>query len=255
LSAPRWSAPATGNESPEIDPAPLAQAPNIGDCLVEPLHAWQPPDMPRAGACGARKYGEVVAVMPGSLKQYLESVNDYSADDPDATEGASVRTGAAFLGLPSDHAGQGTVPPTWYPSTHLGVQVVQPDAIARKFGADRTACVVEIFSERGDAAPSYAGTLAAVTTTFEYPPEAAICWPHPPPVGGLGTTSCRTPHPVEEFGSIWDVDPTAAGTPSLRSSCVELVSRMTGMSDPTADGALLIRIADTGESRTTTIPR
>ncbi len=227
-------------------PASLTEAPKVGDCVLEPLPDWQqPPEMSEVAPCGQRKFGEVVAVMPGSLNNYLASMNTDRGDDPVTPEGTCVRVGSAFLGLPSTAADPRTHPTTWYPSPSIGMQVVQPNALARRFGADWTACVVRIFSNSTSSGPSYTGTLAAVNTTFGYPPEAATCWRTMqkrewPPV------SCRTPHAVEEFGSVGDLDPTMTSASSLHGSCLQLVSRMTGKVDPTAGGVLLIRVVLSG---------
>jgi len=224
-------------------PSPVADPPRVGDCLTGPLAADTYPALGPTGPCDEQRYGEVIAVLPHSLPQVLDPEFDGSTDDLTSPDAICVRKGMQFMGL-SFPPVQGLTPdpPTWFPAASVGPGLIQPNPLAQRFGADWTACVVSVYSNLGGSTV-YTGTLARVHVIRDYPPNAAICWPDPvlnenPPV------SCRQPHVVEEFGSMWDVNPSVEPA-ALQDSCVDLVKAMTGMADPTAAGALQIRVVRT----------
>jgi hypothetical protein len=228
---------------------PLADSPQLGDCLIGPPVSGTYPAVAPTGPCSGRKYGEVVAVMPHSLPRFFDdqSYDSGSIDDPSAPDAVCARKGLEFLGLAYPvEQGPTAASPTWFPSTTVGPELLQPDWLGLAFGADWTACVVRMYSNTDDSI-AYTGSLAQVHATHNYPPNAAICWPELP-LNDYRTISCRLPHAVEEFGSMWDMD-LSTRPAQLQHSCVDLVTEMTGRADPTAAGALQVRVVKTSTYR------
>ena len=180
--------------------------------------------------------------MPHSL--HLVAQDNAESDDGSTTpEGRCAVKGVRFLGLSFPIVqGSATDPATWFPSANLGPGLIQPDPLARRFGADWTACVVSVYTISGGST-GYTGTLAQVHVTRDYPPAAAVCWSDLP-LNETPIVPCRQPHGVEEFGGMWDVDPSARPA-ELQNSCLHLVKQMTGLDDPTAAGAVQVRTIQT----------
>ena len=219
--------------------APVADPPVVGDCLTGPMTQGPYPAIVATGPCSGSRYGQVVAVMPHTLGEVAQD----SAESGDMTatlEGSCTRKGMQFLGLSFPVLqGSATEPPTWFPSTNIGPGLIQPDPLAQRFGADWTACMVSVYAIF-DEPTDYRGTLAQVHVTRDYPPNAATCWSDLP-LNETPAVPCRQPHEVEQFGGMWDMDPGTRPA-ELQSSCLELVKDMTGMEDPTAAGALQVRV-------------
>jgi hypothetical protein len=224
----------------------LADPPGVGDCVVAPPEAQEYPPVLVIGPCTTDRYGEVVSVFPHSLDQFSNPAQQVDPSDPSSVESACERTGMRFLGVTVPMSdGPSNVAPTWFPSASIAPTISSPSPLAQRFGADWVACVVLFYSVGDDSVtPAYQGSLHSVFATLDFPPSAADCWADNPTYD-LPRVPCDQPHGAEEFGTVWDVDPRKVAVADLVVSCGDFVTTLTGLTDPTAGGALRVSVVRT----------
>jgi hypothetical protein len=179
--------------------------------------------------CSEPHDGEIIAVTSESSYLRDRTVNPAVADLNECFEIADRYVGIAHSMRRGDRS---PLLGSWDPPSSPGLAFLGPSNLHARAGADWLACVL-LPPDRvtGSVAGLYAG--AARRNPF------AVC--HPDDGVRLGlAVSCRKPHPTEILG--WRAaDQNSDRQAELDESCRELAARMTGMTDPTAAGALHIR--------------
>lgn len=234
--------------SPTAGPVP--GPPAIGDCAQLPPGGWNASTPARGdliyppvatGPCSARRNGEVIAVLSASevVRPRQSADADGSPPDPNAERCAAELNG--YLGLPA--AGAPTAQTAWHPLSTLKTAVAGPTELQRAFGQHWLTCIAYVTGSdaAGRESVPYDRSLRFGYTTGQLPRAAAQCLVTADPQLAA-TVACSAPHQAELFGSGSSALPATAMTPT----CSELVRHLTGMTDPTAGGALSVR---TGQQR------
>jgi len=139
-----------------------------------------------------------------------------------------------FLGirLPTDAGNRSDLLGPWLPASMGTFLFLSPDASQRRVGQSWLACL--LVSPQGVVTGSSAGVFTGRARSN----PLALCRPGANVLLDIAI-SCSRPHAMELLG--WRVaDASVGGQRPLDQSCVELARRTTGMSDPTAAGALLV---------------
>ncbi len=141
-----------------------------------------------------------------------------------------------YLGVhPLDVRGQrSTVLGPWWPAFAASFQMLGPGSLQRFAGQLWEACVM--IGSYGPLVGNTADVLADAPGRL----PIALCAPSSTVVLHQ-SASCDQPHPTEILG--WRVaDAAIDPVTSFASSCQRLAERMTGMTDPTADGLLEVGV-------------
>lgn len=236
-------------------------APRVGDCLPEaagellgaaetaPSRAvsstvrWRPPESaievlgPRFTQCREQSaVGEVVAVITaaGDPQARHQQVQD---NGPDCRE-----AGLRYAGLVSagDHFalphGTADDPVIWRLSIGIHSAWIYPTPLLQAHGETWAACVISPSN-----ATSFVGPLAKAFDGGTMPSAFGTCWNSREVSASVETVSCGEPHLAELVSAGFVPDRSTTGTEQVKSSCAELAARVTGMDDPTAGGALVIK--------------
>jgi hypothetical protein len=224
---------------------PIPDPPVVGDCLSHV--ASQPSAMilslpvfaEQAGSCGAGNVGEIVAVVP---KVYFSP--------PTLDNGSTVAQAVDCDPLVRDYLGWS--PPTdaspgnasessalvqWHPPRTIDSGLLGPDLAQYIYGQRWVACVVypEFVPFRGSIRGGVLdGHNADALASCQATPDGKALQP----------ISCSQPHRAETFGVVAVSDQTA----DLEPSCLALVHRLTGMSDVSSSGALIVSAVITSDS-------
>lgn len=224
---------------------PIPDPPVVGDCLGDvpsqpsamvlslPVFAEQ------TGSCGDDNVGAIVAVVP---KVYFSP--------PTLDNGTSVAQAVDCDPLVQDYLGWST--PTdassgnasessalvqWHPPTTIDSGLLGPDLAQYIYGQRWVACVV--YPEFGPFRGSIRGSVRDGHNA-----EALASCQAMPDGTALQPTSCSQPHRAETFGVVAVSDQNA----NLEPSCLALVHRLTGMSDVSSGGALIVGAVITSDS-------
>jgi len=216
----------------------IATAPTVGDCLrpresdaaATHLVNGMGPVAPVTVPCGLPHDAQVISVTldPGQFPVLKRSGGQYP--DLDACTDAAY----PFLGirLPTDAGDRSELLGPWWPASMGTFMFLSPDVVQRRVGQSWLACL--LVSPQGVVTGSSAGVFTGRARSN----PLALCRPGANVLLDIAI-SCSRPHAMELVG--WRVaDESIGGKRPLDQSCAELARRITGMSDPTAGGALLV---------------
>jgi hypothetical protein len=216
----------------------IAAAPAVGDCLrprgsdaaATHVAVGMGPVAPVTVPCALPHDAQVISVTsdPGQFPVVEQSGGQY----PDL--GACADAAYPFLGirLPTDAGDRSNLLGPWRPASLGTFMFLSPDAMQRRVGQSWLACL--LVSPQGIVT----GSAAGVFTGRARGNPLALCRPGANVLLDMAI-SCNRPHAMELIG--WRVaDESVGGQRPLDQSCAELARRLTGMSDPTAGGALLV---------------
>lgn len=218
-------------------------APRVGDCLLDiapdPASSTGAGPAPEVVPCTSPHHAEVIT----QTVTVVDALDRRSGggDVPDLA--ACANTAYWYPGVhPLDRAGErSAVLGPWWPAFSADFQSLLPGPLQLRIGQSWVACVVTSPHEL---------TSGSVAHLFGGPPRpnpVALCTP-PGQIQLRVAIDCDQPHPTEIVG--WRVADENTATPRLfDQSCADLSGRITGMTDPTAQGALrsavvIIRSAD-----------
>lgn len=233
---------------------PIPDPPVVGDCLSHV--ASQPSAMvlslpvfaEMTGPCGDDNVGEIVAVVP---KVYFSpptldnGTTVAQAVDCDSLVqdylGWSTHTGAS-----SENASESSALVQWHPPATIDSGLLGPDLAQYIYGQRWVACVVY-----PEFAP-FRGSIRGGVRDGHNANAFASC--QATPAGrALQPIACSQPHRAETFGVVAVSDQNV----DLEPSCLALVHRLTGMSDVSSGGALMVSAVITSDSArdsATTLP-
>ena len=215
---------------------PIAAAPQIGDCLFDIRRV--------AGFAGVADGSSTV--VPCTSAHHGEIITQTATIGATATSrrgggqlpnlAACATTAYWYLGVrPLDEMGQRSNSlGAWWPAFAADFEMLRPGPLQQRVGQSWSACVLTSPHDLliGSVAHLFGGTpraspiaLCSATANIEL----------------YKSVSCNQPHATEIMG--WRVaDRSSADEASLRQSCAELAVRMTGRTDPEADGELQIAV-------------
>jgi hypothetical protein len=232
-------------------PAPIPGPPAVGACLARPEtdDALQSPNLdyrPQTfGPCGKRVFGEVAAVI-GDHRSHepaqptMQTPDDGSTLTDDPNQLPCLDASNRYLGLTVGEDHMPMIVSDWRPSSLMSVSLSGPNLTQRAAGQRWVACTVSLHDWDGNAA-SYQGTLEGAFALGTLPPALALCL-DTANLASAEPESCDKPHHVEVFG-VADTARPGLTQRALDGSCLALAERMTGMSDPSAQGQLQVRAA------------
>lgn len=215
--------------------------PHVGDCLLDlapvPPSSGDVDRPPAVVSCASQHRGEVVTMTPTTVAHSAMN-GGRAVQVPNVA--ACAETAYLYMGLhPLDGSGRrsGSLGP-WWPGFSAEFAMVRPSPVQVRLGQSWTACVLTsphgLIS--GAAAQLYAGSPR--------PSPIALCSASSE-IALYVSTPCEQAHAAEILG--WRVTDQSSNTQaSFGQSCTELAQRMTGMSDPTADGALGLAVVIIG---------
>ncbi|MBM9465842.1 septum formation family protein [Nakamurella leprariae] len=205
---------------------PVRPVPQVGDCrLIGPDDGTPGSVDGTAGRlvpCDGARSGEVVAIVTGTGPEVPPGA--LRRDD------GCRRDAAAWMGWQSADAGIGT----WYPVATFDGMLAGPDARQRASGQRWTACVLIAASPLGGTGRLDGSARGAFAQSGAAVAPFALCRDQPDGV----PVSCLDAHRVEVFASV-DIAPGSTDD-WLQQTCRDQVSTATGMTDPTAGGALVV---------------
>ena len=204
---------------------PVRPVPRVGDCQLDATVSFTGFDLPsRALApCAGRRAGEVTVVFPDYARAGVVVPGSPAPVDRCRQERAG------YVGLPAEPP-----PDEWSYPVDLGADLVGPDARQRAAGQVWAACVVYPLGPTGET-PGFAGPARDIMLR-RGPDSAALSWCADDPVGPR--IDCLTPHRVEVLGTT--IAPAGTAEDELQPSCRDQIGALTGLPDPTADGALTV---------------
>ena len=246
--------------------------PTAGQCVIGPgqLSAVSHPGLPandgvlpsgpalEFGACAKAHVGEVVSVY--REEPAPQAVLIYGFPFSFQVSGCAEDV-FRFLGLDPSRQGPvgnvGADSVNWAVTTRAAIVVARPSTDQTAVGQHWVACLLAASGTAytGSAEGSYSGggaptalgvcgerDLGLSDDEFDRLAQATQTAPSHDPVDRSAQSSldCARPHQAEQFGIAWFGDPLPSGS-ALAHSCTELVASMTGMTDVTAGGSLVIR--------------
>ncbi len=235
---------------------PVPRMPTVGDCLLRPVG---PPDSAAdgeliyppvsTGPCSGPRFGEVVAVVASpKVQPPIVSPIDGSVADPSAT--ACDDDVAGFLGTAAAVAPAQRSAVTWVvlPASVRSLRV-EPSDLQKSVGQRWIACVGYLDPESVGQA-SADDYLRSAKGTFQLgsPPAAFATCVTSLVAGAMNHGDCFQPHGAESFGLAFG--PTDASGLLLRTTCRALVTRYTGLTDPTAGGRLAVLVVANQNNKT-----
>ncbi|MET0966853.1 MAG: septum formation family protein [Nakamurella sp.] len=209
--------------------APIAGPPTVGDCVqTSPAGRRAAFDSPNTrvfsgsfGPCADRNFGEVVSV------QDIDTFRGSSTDRAAVIDPAACLIPAAdYLGWP-EPAGSSVDSAGWAPAALQNLVLFGPDASQYFVGQRWLACVLlpRTAPYSGSMRDSRPGPAVDALGTCRATANEA----------GGEYVPCSEPHISEVFG-VGSVG--SADIPELSQACREMISRESGLSDPTAAGTL-----------------
>ncbi len=228
-----------GNAVALLGPA----APRGGDCLLDvspdrgSRTAAAPAPLPVP--CSSAHDGEIITATATVIGVSISKKG--GGDVPDVE--ACANTAYWYFGVhPPDRAGErSAVLGRWWPAFSATFRILLPSPLQLRVGQSWSACVM--ISPHG----SIVGSPAHVFGGPPQPSPIALCTPQTAIMLDVAVP-CNQPHTTEILG--WRVaEEDTAIQGSFDQSCAELAARITGMSDPSAGGALrsaveYLRVAD-----------
>jgi hypothetical protein len=222
----------------------IPAAPRVGDCLLtvapDAVSGTGADQQRQVVPCSSAHDGEVITQTATVLG--IPTSKRGGGDIPDLA--ACARTAYWYLGVhPPDGAGErSAVLGPWWPAFSANFEMLAPDPLQLRIGQSWAACVMTSPHEliTGSAAHLFGGPPRSSPIALCIPQIEIVLYQAVP---------CDQPHPTEILG--WRVAAESADTPTaFDQSCAELARRITGMTDPTAQGALhaavlFVRSADT----------
>lgn len=229
--------------------APIPGPPAVGDCLQvreDNTDSWNSNTDPvypvqRFAACQAGRFGEVVAIIPDarvadrSIARPPSPDRSVLNDDPNATTCRDAVWRYVGLEVTAEH--RPVLAADWQPVAVVGIAPSAPSAIQQAAGQRWVACVL-FAGDRTGASVLYTGSAMGSFTNGKVPSAFALCLDSAD-IQNAGPVACGRPHPVEAFGAT-STDKSGLTQASLNRSCLRLAHQLTGMSDPTAGGTLLV---------------
>ena len=228
--------------------APIPGPPAVGDCLaVSETDAWlqgaHPSYRPQALApCAAARFGEVAAVIvdrrthiPAVPRIQTPADGSVVTDDPNQT--ACFEASARYLGLQVGADHNAVIASDWSPLSNLSTAPSGPTPLQQRAGQKWVACVVFIHGRDGPSV-SYPSSLRDTFAKGTEPAALAVCLDSPN-LGLARSTECDRSHTVEAFGAMTTARPGLSQA-GLDRTCRALVTRLTGMTDPSAGGRLKV---------------
>lgn len=242
--------PLDGAASPIDIPGP----PAVGDCVTErwsaPWAAYQP-ELPlfanygqmTTAPCSSERFGEVAAVIldpqrPGPV----DSSTDSGYVDPNMDRCAEA--GHAYLGTatPATHDGV-----AWLPSLMFTWPIVSSPSDLQLAGGQRwLACIVSS-GGGGDGDDPYDISLRDAVVTGVERDATGLCTDRADLQAGYTNDACGRPHTTQLLAQAPTPD-TATPMARLRDSCAAAAASLTGLTDPTARGALTVVVVASGPS-------
>lgn len=221
---------------------PVAAAPQIGDCLLDPaaregeLNSWSEYLASVSTApCTGTRFGEIVDVLP----QFSALTTDPAgALDGEAMFDATSRCfdkARRHVGISEevlDSAGP------WWPAIQIGSALVGPDERQRADGQDWAACLAYPPTGTAGSPGQTDGSLNGGWQQGRGQQLFAVCFDA---LGEGLPTGCQEPHRYEIFGTLGETVTTPA-QPDLQVSCAEVIAAATAMPDITAGGALSVQV-------------
>jgi len=206
--------------------APVRPVPSVGDCQVEIRSAtdFNSLPSPALSPCTGPRAAEVMMVFPDYA---AASVVTADAVRPSAQCAARMTT---YLGQPDEETTVGS----WDLAMKIRTELVGPDQRQRATGQHWAACVVYP-AERRDGVREFSGPVRDLLLRPGVDNAAFSSCANDI---AAQSVSCLLPHRVEVFATMSVVPGTTAE--QLQSSCLDLVTAVTRMPDPTASGALIV---------------
>lgn len=217
---------------------PPAPPPAVGDCIVEPFEAdslmtstpagWKPEySYPSTGSCRGTVYGQITAI----IAHPELTTNDSGAD------GNYTRCphGSRHEGLPAG-SDTGKAYGHWYVSLLATTLLIGPSPRQTAAGARWAACVITVTADQGNLARGLDAPVSQWRHSRQVAGAIGQCLLVTSP-GLQPSPDCTITHAAESFGVT-----TGPLTPELIASCRALVGDLTGMTDPTAGGRLLVEV-------------
>lgn len=239
---------------------PVPGPPAVGDCVVDPV-----PD-PNRGVlapvtadsrgtvpvypaqqirpCPGARYGEITAVIaiPKPTVVSGDDADGRYLDDPNRS--SCFVAAQQYLGTttePNQRFWQGT-------DLQFTLALSRPSPRQQAAGQRWAACIVTLpTSAQAAAAPQYSNSIRDAVHTGRYRDQLGTCIPDVDFAGGY--IICSQPHALEVTG-LSDSGDLAVTRDQVQHSCLQLVSQVTAMPDPTANGALSIQIGVTDNNGT-----
>lgn len=235
-------------------PAPVPGPPAVGDCVLNPLPGPPPVTVPVVAAsggtvpvypaqqiqsCTGLRYGEVVAVIPIPMPTVVKGdANGLYLDDPN-------KDSCSFSTQP--YLGEDRKPVDGLWSTYLSYTVAMSKPSLRQEAAGQhwVACLVALPPRDPAASRSatqrYSGSIRGALQTGKERNLLGACSVTLEWRGQIGPGNCARPHSMEmlAFGGSGD---HPVSLDQVRVSCQQLIRHLTGIPDPTAGGALSVRL-------------
>ncbi len=237
--------------------APVQSPPAVGDCVLDPLPGPPLGDITvtadSGGAvpvypaqqiqpCTAARYGEVVAVIAAPRHTMIDATGRY-LDDPNLN--SCDLLAPQYVGI--------TTQPTvrfWQPYLQITTALSRPSLRQEAAGQHWAACIVTLQPPRpastptahAPTAPRYGGSIRDALHTGSERDQLGNCVPD---LGWNGDRviigGCRQPH-VLEILAYGDSGDHPVARVHIEATCQQAVRQLTAIPDPTAAGALSIKI-------------
>ena len=244
-----------GSAMAEAIPPP----PAVGDCMLDAKVAgWYAQSnpaylSPRLAPCAGVRYGEVMAVIPdgrsaGEIAAASKKITDY--DGPvDWGEDVNSDTCQSLIW---PYLGLSTVDPdeqpklldtAWLPLGGVVAAPAAPSTRQQAGGQHWVACLAVIPAVNGDqmlvdAVTPYSRSMRDALSGGRAPAEMAICL-NQADLFTASRVACTTPHRSEAF-AFRPTNVKGLTQSGLDTECRKLVSRLTGLADPTVGGRLTV---------------
>ena len=183
--------------------------------------------------CGDPHQGEILLTAMDVTEFPVTTMSGVAVPDLAACRDAAY----PYLGArsPNEAGDRSNLLGPWSPPSTGSYGFLSPDSLQRRAGQRWVACVLS--SPQGEVRGSVRGIYSGSARSS----PLAVCSPGTDLLLDL-TVPCTRPHPMEILG--WrSADESVGGQRPLDRSCMELASRVTGMADPTAGGALRVAAA------------
>jgi hypothetical protein len=214
----------------------IPAAPHVGDCLLgvalDPVSGAAADPAPRSVPCSSAHDGEVI-IQTATVTTGDSTSKVGGGDVPDVA--ACADTAYWYLGVhPLDAAGErSALLGPWWPAFSADFEALIPSPLQLRIGQSWAACVMT---------SPHGLIIGSAAHLFGEPPRAspiALCTPRREILLEVAV-SCTDPHTTEVLG--WRVAAEGTIQTTFVQSCAELARRITGMTDPTAGGALIIAV-------------